>query len=325
MTSLASTIGLPTFLFTHRSTDHPMRERFETWLLISAHRYLIATGILAVMTGIVLIPDVARDTIQNITPLFYFTSALIGGNITLVTVVVAINQVILSQELESPGSIRDEIERTADYRQETLDQPSPPTDPADFVQQLLQKTHDDAASLETLLSEADGTNDRFLSELAEQCERCRNQIDSSSNTMSSVIAPLLGVDYADYIHDCYRLQSNHEDEADEELLGVLDILTSDLENLDIARQYFTTAFMKEELAMLSRLLVYIAVVAVAMPIALLYELMTYSGASPPMPRLFIFSVLTVVVGLLPLAMLIAYVIRIATVTQYIAAITPFRA
>ena len=303
-----------------------MRERFETWLLISAHRYIIATGILAVMTGIVLIPNVARDTIQNITPLFYFTSALIGGNITLVTVVVAINQVILSQEMESPGSIRDEIERTADYRQEALDQPAPPTDPADFVRQLLQKTHEHAASLETLLSEeTDGTNGRFLPELTEQCEQCRNRIDSSSNTLSSVIAPLLGIDYADYIHDCYHLQSNHEDEADEELLTVLDALTSDLEDLDIARHYFTTAFMKEELATLSRILVYITLVAVAMPIALLYELTTYPGASPPMPRLFIFSVLTVVMGLLPLAILIAYVLRVATVAQYIAAITPFRA
>lgn len=301
-----------------------MRDRFEKWLLISAHRYAIATGILAIMAAIVLIPAVTRYTISNITPLFYFTSALIGGNITLVTVVVAINQVILSQELESPGSIRDEIERTADFRQEALDQSAPPTHPADFVKQLLQKTHDHAESLEALLSErTDGMNDRFLTELTEQCQRCDDQIDSSSNTLSSVIVPLLGNDYADYIHDCYRLQSNHED--NEELTSTLDELTSGLEDLDIARQYFTTTFMKEELATLSRLLVYIAIVAVPMPIALLYELTTYSGASPPMPRLYVLSVLTVVVGLLPLATLIAYVLRVASVTQYIAAITPFRA
>lgn len=303
-----------------------MRNRFKKWLLISTHRYIIATGILVLMTAIVLVPAVSRYIIYNITPLFYFTSALIGGNITLVTVVVAINQVILSQELESPGSLRDEIERTADYRQEALDQTAPPTNPADFVQQLLQKTHDHAESLEELLSDATGcTNDQFLPELAEQCDRCHDQIDPSSKSLSSVIVPLLGINYADYIHYCYRLQSNHEDEDDEELMSTLDELTSGLEDLDIARQYFTTAFMKEELATLSRLLVYIAIVAVAAPIALLYQLATYSGASPPMPRLYILSVLTVVVGLLPLAILIAYILRIASVTQYIAAITPFEA
>lgn len=304
-----------------------MRDRFKKWLLISAHRYIIATGILALMTAIVLLPNVTRYTIRNITPpLFYFTSALIGGNITLITVVVTINQVILSQELESPGSLRDEIERTADYRKEALDQTAPPTNPADFVQQLLQKTQAQAESVEELLSTATGgANDHFLTELAEQCDRCRDQIDPSSKSLSSVIVPLLGIDFADYIHDCYQLQSGYEDEDNEELLSALDELTSGLEDLDIARQYFTTAFMKEELATLSRSLVYIAIVAVAAPIALLYQLTTYSMASPPMSRLFVLSVLTVVVGLLPLAILIAYILRVASVTQFIAAITPFEA
>ena len=242
------------------------------------------------------------------------------------TVVVAINQVILSQEFESPGSIRDEIERTADFREEALNQTAPPTHPADFAQQLLQRTHDYAESLRELLSDStDESNDRFLRELAEQCDQCSEQIDSSSNSLTSVIVPLLGVDYADYIHDCYQLQSRYEDGDNEELLAALDSLTSCLEDLDIARQYFTTAFMKEELATLSRLLVYIAIVAVAIPIALLYQLTTYSGASPPMEGLFVLTVLTVVVGLQPLAILIAYVLRVASVTQYIAAITPFRA
>ena len=41
-----------------------------------------------------------------------------------------------------------------------------------------------------------------------------------------------------------------------------------------------------------------------------------------MSAVFIFTFLTVVVGLIPLALLIAFILRVATVTQNIASITP---
>ena len=42
-----------------------------------------------------------------------------------------------------------------------------------------------------------------------------------------------------------------------------------------------------------------------------------------MSGLFLLSILTVLFGLLPLAILIAIILRVATVAQQIAAITPF--
>lgn len=303
-----------------------MKERFKNWLLLSGNRYSIAIVILAIMTGVVLLPAFSRFHIRNISPLWYIASALIGGNITLITVVVAINQVVLSQELESPGSIRDEIERTADYRAEALDQSAPPVEPADFLRLLLQKTAEDARSLDGLLSNtSDGITDRLLNELPEHCEHCGDQLESSSNKLSSVIVPLLGTDYAVFIRDCYKIQSEQENEDDEQLRERLDTLTSDLENLNIAQQYFTTAFMKEELATLSRVLAYVGILAVSLPLALLYQLTTYPTASPPMVGLYLLTLCTVVVGLLPLALLIAFIVRVASITHYTAVITPFRA
>ena len=49
------------------------------------------------------------------------------------------------------------------------------------------------------------------------------------------------------------------------------------------------------------------------------------GASPPMPELIVITILAIVVGLLPLALLIVFVLRIAAIAHYIAAITPFQA
>ena len=138
-----------------------------------------------------------------------------------------------------------------------------------------------------------------------------------------VVVPILGVDYATYIHDCTSLEASHDGDDHEALRETLDDLASDLENLDVARQYFTTAFMKGELATLSRLLLYVGVLAVSVPVALLFQPSTYPGAAAPMPALYALSLLAVLFGLLPLALLIAFVLRIATVAQRIAVISPF--
>lgn len=208
-----------------------MKEGVRTWLLLTGQRFSVAIGILTIMTGVVVIPNPTRFAMQNMTPLFYIVGALIGGNITLVTVVVAINQVILSQELETPGSLRDEIERTADFRQGALNQPTPPTDPSAFLQQLLQQTHDHARALEGLVPKSgNGTNDWLQNELPRECEQASDQLESASNTLSAVTVPWHGIDFTDAIHDCYQLQSKYEEERDEQLLASLNALTSDLEN-----------------------------------------------------------------------------------------------
>ena len=276
------------------------------------------------MTVVVLVPLFSQFAIRNLTPLFYVASALLGGNITLITIVVAINQVVLSQELESPGSLRDEVGRTADYRQAALDQPAPPTDPTDFLQQLLQQTRERAGSLAELLPDSTSDPSTNLTDgLPEQCAQISERLGTASDKISSVIVPLLGIDYATRIHECHQLESEYEEDDHEELRSTLDDLSADLKNLDIARQYFTTAFMKEELAELSRSLLYIGTLAVSLPIALLVQLSTYPTASPPMPAIVVYTLLTVVVGLVPLALLISFILRIATVAQYIASISPF--
>lgn len=43
-----------------------------------------------------------------------------------------------------------------------------------------------------------------------------------------------------------------------------------------------------------------------------------------MPGLFAFSFLTVVVGLMSIALLIAFILRITTIAQHIAGVTPFK-
>lgn len=303
-----------------------MRTQLKGWILLSGNRYIIASGVLVLMGGVVLIPDLTRIVIRNTSPLYYVASALITGNLTLITVVVAINQVVLSQELESPGSLRDEIESTAGYRQMALEQTTRPTEPSNFLQQLLQQTRQHAHSLEELLPEStDGESDLLVTDLPNHCEQIVDQLEQTPDDLSKVIILLLGSEYADYIHDCHRLRAIYEENDHEQLHTTLDNLTADVENLDVAQQYFTTMFMKKELATLSRSLLYVGIVAVPTPIALLIELTAYTGSFSPGTKLFVLTLLTGLIGLVPLALLIAFLSRIATVAEEIASITPFKA
>lgn len=300
-----------------------MRARLEDWLFRSGNRSHVAGGVLLLMTAVVLVPILPGFEIRDTGPLYYLASALITGNLTLITVVVAINQVILSQELESPGSLRDEIERTADYRQAALDGPAPPTDPSAFLRELLEQTGDRAESLADLGGSADDVDHRLLTDLTDHCERVGEQMEGVSGELSRVVVPILGTDYGEYINDCHRLRARYDEEDHGALHATLGDLTSDLENLDVARQYFTTTFMKEELARLSRSLLYIGVFAVSVPVALLLQLTTYPGSTPPTTEVLPLVVAAAVAGLVPLALLIAFVLRIATIAQEIAAISPF--
>lgn len=302
-----------------------MKDRFRKWVLISGHRYRLGGGLVVLMTGVVVIPLFGGFAIRNTSPLSFLGSTLAGGNVTLITVVVAIDQVILSQELEPPGSLQDEIERTAQYRQAALEGQPPPTKPSTFLEQLLQQILGRVRSLEGLLPESDdGARDELLTGLPTQCERVADEVEPTTNDLSNVLFPLLDIDHVDYIHTCRQLQSRYSDDGHDRLKSTLDDLTTDLENLDVARQYFATAYMKEELATLSRSLLYVGIVAVSLPLALLFRIATYSTATPPTPALFTYSVLAVVVGLMPIALLIAFILRIATVARRIAGITPFK-
>ncbi|WP_135824080.1 hypothetical protein [Halorussus ruber] len=98
---------------------------------------------------------------------------------------------------------------------------------------------------------------------------------------------------------------------------------SRLRQIDVARQYFKTLFMQSELASLSRILLSVGVPAEIVSTMMLVaaagpSAQTFYGGVPPL-----LLAATVAVGFAPLAVLFAFVLRIATVAQRTAAITPF--
>lgn len=93
--------------------------------------------------------------------------------------------------------------------------------------------------------------------------------------------------------------------------------------MDIARQYFKSIYMQSKLARLSRILPYVGVPAVGSGFLML---LVYAGATAPSVDagyLRVFVPIVVILGFTPLAILFAFVLRVAMVAQRTVAITPF--
>lgn len=92
--------------------------RFSEWLLLHGNRGAVAALTAAVVFAIVAGVGVVQATpLQNQQPVFYVFSGMISGNLTIITVVVSINQLLLSREIATPSdSVRRSKERSSTER-----------------------------------------------------------------------------------------------------------------------------------------------------------------------------------------------------------------
>ena len=221
--------------------------------------------------------------------MFYIFVGLITGNITVITVVVSISQLLLSQELKTPDELRSEIDSASEYRKTISDEVGrvPPVEPLGFLRLLFESTRQDAQRLGGLA----------MSEIREPVyEEIDTNVSEVTERVDRVDALLREFDAAT-INDLVR----------------------HLQDIDIARQYFKTIYLQEELAILSRTLFYAGLPAVAIVMSGLFVFTAPSGASVSRTVLAIAMPAIIAIGFIPLAVLFAFIIRFATVSQRTAA------
>ncbi|RKD97221.1 hypothetical protein [Halopiger aswanensis] len=301
------------------------------WLRLDGNRVAIAAGVATGLGALYLALTVSGlAPLSDTQSLFYAFSGLISGNFTLITVVVSINQLLLSQELKPPGELESEIAETVDYREEieSVANRTAPAEPSGFLRLVMESTRQDAQRLgglaaNTFPDDAAGEIDDVVAGLTEEFDRIDRLVRESDEGIFNTLSTLLETNFAHEIRRLDEVQRAYEDELSDEADAAIDDLLDRLREIDIARQYFKSVYLQVELSRLSRNLLYAGVPAVGVAIGMLFALTGLSG--PPFAR----SVQRVVfpiaaaVGSFPLALLFAYILRTATVTERTAAITPF--
>ncbi|MEF8856607.1 MAG: hypothetical protein V5A16_04210 [Haloplanus sp.] len=301
--------------------------RTKLWLYLEADRRLVVAGLAVAVFLIVLAVGAALPAAapklrggDAVDTLF---QGLLTATITGVTLVLTLNQLVLSQELGAVGDQRERMRGALDFRDDAadlLDLPVSPAHPSQFLRALVQSAgrhartlrdaagsdHDEVATLtESLIDNADGV---------------ASDLDGAQFGDFGVLSAALNFNYSWKIFAAKRLRESASLDADAE--AALDALIDALELFGPAREHFKTLYFQWELIDLSR-----SVLAAALP-ALLIGVCMIAFFDPVGSVARTLGVVPVValastVSVLPFLVLLAYILRIATVTKHTLSIGPF--
>ncbi|MEA1932612.1 hypothetical protein [Halohasta litorea] len=311
---------------------HTYWRRAVKWFLLSGDRIRIAVG-LVVLFGMAFgaVIAVGISPLFSMQALFYAYGGLISGNLTLITVVVSINQLLLSRELNTPGELETQIEHVIEYRtaiEDATDQIAPVT-PLEFLQLLVEATREEAQRLggfgrDGVVGAGGDDVRQVATTLTDQMDQIDHLLRQSDSGTFSVLSVMFETNYAQQINRLRRLRARHDTDFPAVVDESIQTLIDRLQEIDIARQYFKTIYFQQELSTLTRWLLYTGVPAEAVLIATLLVLTVPADrpADIPVPPETLVP-LTITIGLVPLAVLGSFFWRTATVTSLTAATLPF--
>ncbi|ADJ16048.1 hypothetical protein [Halalkalicoccus jeotgali] len=310
--------------------------RIALWLFLDANRWLIG-GLLSVLTFAVLVAFGAAapplgEMMGNADPVETAFQALIGSLITGVTLVVSINQLVLSQEIGQLGDHHQWMDEAMEFRQEVelLFGSIGPPDPAQFLQALVQTSADRAEALREAVADNDdeelrARTDRLVGNVVENSEEIYEQLETAEFGEFSVLRSGLNYNYSWKIYAVRRLRDEHADSLEEEDFEAFEDLVEILTLFGPALEHFKSLYFQWELVNLTRSILYAAIPAliVSLGTVLYLDPGSFPGATGGIDDVVWVVSASTALGLVPFFVLAAYVVRIATVSKRTGALGPF--
>ena len=305
------------------------------WLMLNTDRTLVAGGLLAVL----FVSLVALGTLLP-TPAFALLTAgdphetlfngLVAATITGVTLVLTLSQLVLAQELGAVGDQRERMEGAMRFREDAVDAAGmdvAPAEPSAFLRGLVGATEDQANALADTApdGEAGDAVAEYVENVTGNASEVADQLDGAQFGTFEVVWAALNYNYSWKIYEGERLRAEHGDALSADADATLDDLLATLELFGPAREHFKTLYFEWELSELSRTLLYAAVPALATAIGalLLFDPSAYPGATFGISHALVVVSTATTVTLLPFALLLAYILRIITITKRTLSIGPF--
>ena len=311
--------------------------RLRSWLLLTANRAVIA----ALLTGglfVVLVVAGAVNTtslrvlIRQGTHVERLFQSFVMSLVTGITLVVTLTQLVLSRELGPLGEQRDRMAGAVDFRQdiEELSGSVAPPDPASFMRTFMQLCEARASTLAERVADNDdaalrGSATDLAERIGEHAATIGDRLADADFGDFDVVGVILDYDYSWNIYATRKIRSTYGDalgeaehEAFDELLDVLFLFGP-------AREHFKTLYFRRELVDLSRDMLYAGVPALAIAImGLLYlNPNSFIGSTLGIENVVFVVSAAVAIASTPFFVLVAYIVRLATIAQRTLAIGPF--
>ena len=308
------------------------------YVLLRANRWALTVAVLAsVFIVLVLASRLGLSPLREIVEaqdgLEFLFSAFIGAIITGTSIVVTINQLVLSQELGAVGDQRERMNESMSFRRDVEDATgidvSEP-EPAAFVQGLLESIRSVTEELQEIGrdcsdQEARSAIEEYTADLLDSVDEAHETLEGAQFGTFEVIWAALTFDYSRKIYDARSLQSDHGDvfssDTDSSIDELLDLLTL----FGPTREHFKTLYFQWELIKLSRALLYVSVPALTvMALMIMYiDADALPGSTAGIDNLVWLTSIGFVIGIVPFVIFIVFILRIATVAKRTLAMGPF--
>lgn len=303
----------------------------KRWLLLDGSRFVLVALVSAVVFSVcVAIGFAGYIPVSDPATATTLVGSIVGGTLPFITIVLAINQLVLSQEMGWPSDLQDRFDGMVEFRRqvETVTGSGiSPASPADFLQAIVGAVADQT---ETLQSAVEPLNDPRLSSsieelvaaVGEEAEQVNEALEGADLGTFEALSAVLGHFNGAHLYAVRTIRENHDDSLSDDVVEQFETLIELLGHLAVARQTFKTMYMQHELAYLSKLLLY-----VGFPTLLGggIFMMTYDRVIEVLtaPGLVLVVSAAVTFVFLPFVVLLAYTLRIATITSRTADFGPF--
>jgi hypothetical protein len=304
---------------------HP--KRAVEWFLIYGSRRTIGLLLLAsVFSAFLLLnwlwPVQIQTLLNEETTVQGLLQTLLSGDILLVSIVVSVNALVVSQELTPIGDQHERVVESWNFREaseETIGDISPAT-PAEFLRQITAAIERDLEDLSTEEGASGAVADEEIEPVVESLQAHMRSVQGTLlSAEDGWFEPALFTPALDPSQEIDRVLQLHErsDELPEPTRTSISNILKSLQYFATAREYFKTIYYKQEFSRLSRDLIYTGVPTILLISYLLLAIRgdMFPGATLGVSNLVLFFGLAYTAALSPFLMLAGYVLRAALIAE----------
>jgi hypothetical protein len=305
------------------------------WWIFRADRNLVVC-LLGMMIFVVLvsigllIPGSIETLFGTSDPIETLFQGLVGAIITGVTLVLTINQLVLSQELGGLSDQSERMEGSMDFLREVeelLDEQVTPVEPSGFLRCLLNEINSRAKSLdEATVSFPDDRTDfpALIRTLRDEAEQSRKHLEDRRFGTFEVVSAALSFNYSRHLHRFRVIQAKMK-ERSENSPAELGELVELLKMFGPAREHIKTLYFQWDLIELSKAIIYTGLPALLVSIGTVLYLNNpglIPGTTLGISNILLVVSLLTTISLTPFLVLVSYVVRVATVARRTLAMGP---
>ncbi|WP_135853802.1 hypothetical protein [Halorussus salinus] len=321
-------------------------QRVRQWILLRGKRMWVATALLLGVFGVLMLSSFVRpwnitELLENTSTVQTLFSALLSGSILLVSIVVSINSIVLSEEITDIETQRERIDASVRYRgqiEEFIESDVSPARPAEFLRTILKVIDRQAEGIASIAEEGDSDEFAeeakiFSEEVSKEAERAGHTLSGSKFGSFKVLLAGLDYDYSWQLHVARRFKRKYGHCLSDDQQQAIDDLVETLKVFATGREYFKSLYYKREFSRLSARLLYVSLptivyisyvmLAIHSPKFIPIEELRLMSSELSMNALTLFTTFSYTIALAPYVVLTSYVLRAMTVTLQTLASGPF--